>query len=103
MVAVLFLMLPLIFVVLGYFGQWKVTAAIIGLLVSWLGYILYLHWTGEPNDPSLNEYGAQIFPYFLGALIAGISLAHGFGRGARYLKTYFDNRRARSKLGETFE
>ncbi len=103
MTAILILMIPLLFVVLGYFGQWKVTAASIALLVSWLGYILYLHWIGDRNDPSLNEYGAQIFPYFLGALITGISLAHGFGWGARYLKTYFDNRRARSKLGETFE
>lgn len=103
MVAILFLMLPLLFIGLGYFGKWKVTLVIIGLLASWLGYILYLHWTGDPNDPSLNEHGAQIFPYFLGALIAGISLAHGIGRGARYFKTYLDNRRVRSKLGETFE
>ncbi|WP_411340646.1 hypothetical protein V6U71_01375 [Sphingopyxis sp. J-6] len=103
MVAILFLLLPLPFLLLGYFGKWKVTAAIIGLLGLWLVYILYLHRTGDPNDPSLNEYGAQIFPYFLGVLIAGMSLAHGIGWSVRYLKTRFDDNRARSKLGETFE
>ena len=103
MVAILFLTLPLLFAVLGYFGQWKMTASIIGLLILWLGYVLYLHWTGDPNDPSLSEHGAQVFPYFLGTLIVGICLAHSFGWGARYLKTQLANRRARSKLGETFE
>ena len=103
MVAILFLTLPLPFLLLGYFGKWRVTAVVVGLLSLWLGYILYLHWAGDPSDPSLNEYGAQLFPYFLGALIVGLSLAHAIGWGVRYLKTLLDNRRARLKLGETFE
>ena len=105
MAAILFLilMIPLLFIVLGYFGKWEVTAVIIALLVLWLSYVVYIHWTGDPNDPSLNEQGAEILPYLLGALIAGIALSHGFGWGARYLKTLIDNRRERTKLGKTFE
>ena len=103
MIAILFLIIPLPFLLLGYFGQWRVTTAIVGLLGLWLAYILYLHRTGNPNDPSLKEYGAQVFPYFLGALIAGMSLAHGIGWSVRYLTTKLVSYRARSKLGETFE
>jgi len=102
MAAISFLILSMAFL-LGYFRQWRVTAAIVGLLALWLIYSLYLDWTGDLNGPTSNKPGAEYLPYLQGALIAGISLVHGIGRGVRYLKTRLDSHRAKAKIGETFE
>jgi hypothetical protein len=103
MTAIFGLILLLPFFLLGYFGYWRVTFGVVGLLGLWLGYVGYLHWTGDPSDPSLNEHGAQVFPYFLGVLIAAILLAHVVGWGVRCLKALLEKRRADASVGETFK